>query len=259
MEEEESKESHVKFMAPKFNPLQGEPVSGAAAAEQTHSKRAVGELGKLKVKSTYKPAESYMFRAGGGRVISGLELKGERLGSLGKRSGSTCPSIFEDSANEPTRLVFSDLSKRMQTDSLHRVAFAYEQKPDITSGGIQHHRPIDGYKSFAGPGTAHLRAYVASGSPPGQYGGAHHGLQQQLSYQQASPSQQVNPAGGKFEEPYFDDTTPRNVTGLVGKSAYLSCRVKNLGNKTGIRFRRRQTTRPTVWWIALIALWLVKF
>lgn len=33
-------------------------------------------------------------------------------------------------------------------------------------------------------------------------------------------------------EPYFDVMTPKNVTALVGKSAYLSCRVRNLGNKT---------------------------
>lgn len=33
-------------------------------------------------------------------------------------------------------------------------------------------------------------------------------------------------------EPYFDTATPGNVTALVGKSAYLSCRVRNLGNKT---------------------------
>lgn len=33
-------------------------------------------------------------------------------------------------------------------------------------------------------------------------------------------------------EPYFDTMTPRNVTALVGKSAYLGCRVRNLGNKT---------------------------
>ncbi|KAJ8975337.1 hypothetical protein NQ317_019603 [Molorchus minor] len=33
-------------------------------------------------------------------------------------------------------------------------------------------------------------------------------------------------------EPYFDAMTPRNITALVGKSAYLTCRVRNLGNKT---------------------------
>lgn len=33
-------------------------------------------------------------------------------------------------------------------------------------------------------------------------------------------------------EPYFDPMTPRNVTALVGKSAYLTCRVRNLANKT---------------------------
>jgi hypothetical protein len=36
----------------------------------------------------------------------------------------------------------------------------------------------------------------------------------------------------KWYESYFDPLIPRNVTALVGKSAYLSCRVKNLGNKT---------------------------
>lgn len=36
----------------------------------------------------------------------------------------------------------------------------------------------------------------------------------------------------KWTEPYFDISIPNNVTALVGKSAYLSCRVRNLGNKT---------------------------
>lgn len=36
----------------------------------------------------------------------------------------------------------------------------------------------------------------------------------------------------KWNEPTFDTTLPNNVTALVGKSAYLSCRVRNLGNKT---------------------------
>jgi len=39
-------------------------------------------------------------------------------------------------------------------------------------------------------------------------------------------------------EPYFDTLTPRNVTALVGKSAYLSCRVRNLGNKTVSNFNQ---------------------
>lgn len=33
-------------------------------------------------------------------------------------------------------------------------------------------------------------------------------------------------------EPYIDPMTLKNVTALVGKSAYLSCRVRNLANKT---------------------------
>lgn len=32
--------------------------------------------------------------------------------------------------------------------------------------------------------------------------------------------------------PYFDVSASRNVTALVGSTAYLNCRVRNLGNKT---------------------------
>ncbi|XP_035898586.1 hemicentin-2-like isoform X2 [Anopheles stephensi] len=118
---------------------------------------------------------------------------------------------------------------------------------DITSGGIQHHQPFDGYKSFLDTGTAHLRAYVASGSvaaaaaASSQYGGgSHHGQQTPQSLPSGSGS------ASKWEEPYFDDTTPTNVTGLVGKSAYLSCRVKNLGNKTVSWIRHRDIHILTV-------------
>lgn len=32
--------------------------------------------------------------------------------------------------------------------------------------------------------------------------------------------------------PYIDKGASKNVTALLGKTAYLNCRVKNLGNKT---------------------------
>lgn len=32
--------------------------------------------------------------------------------------------------------------------------------------------------------------------------------------------------------PYFDTSINSNVTGLVGKTVLLNCRVKNLGNRT---------------------------
>ena len=35
-----------------------------------------------------------------------------------------------------------------------------------------------------------------------------------------------------FEPPFFDTTTPRNVTALQGKTAHLHCKVKRLNNKT---------------------------
>lgn len=38
--------------------------------------------------------------------------------------------------------------------------------------------------------------------------------------------------GGEITGPYFDANIPSNVTAIVGKSAFLRCKVRNLGNKT---------------------------
>ncbi|KAF4521914.1 hypothetical protein B566_EDAN007469 [Ephemera danica] len=65
--------------------------------------------------------------------------------------------------------------------------------------------------AFGNTGSAH-NALQPAGSPP------------------PPPPPPLPPLGRN--EPYFDPMTPRNVTALVGKSAYLSCRVRNLGNKT---------------------------
>ncbi|XP_039751981.1 zwei Ig domain protein zig-8-like [Pararge aegeria] len=55
------------------------------------------------------------------------------------------------------------------------------------------------------------------------------------------------PAGGSARlAPSFDAATPRNVTALVGKSAYLSCRVRNLGNRTVSWIRHRDLHILTV-------------
>lgn len=35
-----------------------------------------------------------------------------------------------------------------------------------------------------------------------------------------------------LNNPYFDASIPSNITAVVGKSAFLRCRVRNLGNKT---------------------------
>ncbi|ERL94228.1 hypothetical protein D910_11509 [Dendroctonus ponderosae] len=58
-------------------------------------------------------------------------------------------------------------------------------------------------------------------------------LEQKTETQQSAPVQlgSSHISQNRFE-PYFDAMTPRNITALVGKSAYLSCRVRNLGNKT---------------------------
>ncbi|XP_014249315.1 zwei Ig domain protein zig-8 [Cimex lectularius] len=46
--------------------------------------------------------------------------------------------------------------------------------------------------------------------------------------------------------PTFDTSVPNNITGLVGKTAYLKCRVKNLGNKTVSWVRHRDIHLLTV-------------
>ncbi|XP_055535355.1 kin of IRRE-like protein 1 isoform X2 [Wyeomyia smithii] len=121
---------------------------------------------------------------------------------------------------------------------------------DITSCGIQQNHPIDGHKSlWPETSTSQLSAYVAAASTSGAGAGhRHQQLQQQIPTGVAVPQSTGVGAGasGKWEEPYFDETTPRNVTALVGKSAYLSCRVKNLGNKTVSWIRHRDIHILTV-------------
>ncbi|CAB3359211.1 zwei Ig domain protein zig-8 [Cloeon dipterum] len=46
--------------------------------------------------------------------------------------------------------------------------------------------------------------------------------------------------------PYFDTTVNNNITALVGKVAYLNCRVKNLGNRTVSWVRHRDIHLLTV-------------
>ncbi|XP_045524975.1 zwei Ig domain protein zig-8-like isoform X3 [Pieris brassicae] len=53
-------------------------------------------------------------------------------------------------------------------------------------------------------------------------------------------------AGSARLAPSFDAATPKNVTALVGKSAYLSCRVRNLGNRTVSWIRHRDLHILTV-------------
>lgn len=45
-------------------------------------------------------------------------------------------------------------------------------------------------------------------------------------------SNTINRVTTKPGQPYFDKNASKNVTALVGKTAYLNCKVKNLGNKT---------------------------
>ncbi|XP_039276400.1 zwei Ig domain protein zig-8 isoform X2 [Nilaparvata lugens] len=51
----------------------------------------------------------------------------------------------------------------------------------------------------------------------------------------ALPAAELSPLRG----PYFDTSASKNVTALVGKTAYLNCRVRNLGNRTVSWVRHR--------------------
>lgn len=120
---------------------------------------------------------------------------------------------------------------------------------DLTSCGIQQNPSIDGHKSVP---LEHLRAYVAAASTSSAGGGSAAQQLQHQHHQSDGPGMVPQSTGvgigsvSKWEEPYFDETTPRNVTALVGKSAYLSCRVKNLGNKTVSWIRHRDIHILTV-------------
>ncbi|KAJ6649272.1 Zwei Ig domain protein zig-8 [Pseudolycoriella hygida] len=46
--------------------------------------------------------------------------------------------------------------------------------------------------------------------------------------------------------PYFDTSASKNVTALVGKTAYLNCRIRNLGNRTVTWIRHRDLHLLTV-------------
>ncbi|XP_062559968.1 uncharacterized protein LOC134224575 isoform X2 [Armigeres subalbatus] len=123
---------------------------------------------------------------------------------------------------------------------------------DITSCGIQQNHPIDGHKSLpleAGSASHQMSAYVAAAASSGGNQQSPAALAPQpLANNGVLPESTGVGIGSvsKWDEPYFDDTTPHNVTALVGKSAYLSCRVKNLGNKTVSWIRHRDIHILTV-------------
>lgn len=59
-------------------------------------------------------------------------------------------------------------------------------------------------------------------------------------------SNAISRIAAKPSQPYFDKTASKNVTTLVGKTAYLNCKVKNLGNKTVSWVRHRDIHLLTV-------------
>ncbi|KAL1117852.1 hypothetical protein AAG570_004167 [Ranatra chinensis] len=63
------------------------------------------------------------------------------------------------------------------------------------------------------------------------------------------------PTQPKQQGPHFDKAASKNVTALLGKTAYLNCKVKNLGNKTVSQSitNSRATSRSRTWVIQRLA------
>lgn len=84
----------------------------------------------------------------------------------------------------------------------------------------------------------------------------------QQSPETTSRSSTVADAAGSGDEgrsgPYVDVGASKNVTALLGKTAYLNCRVKNLGNKTvsvnRIQTHTRESPLPFLYGISGVEL-----
>ncbi|CAL4096184.1 unnamed protein product [Meganyctiphanes norvegica] len=72
------------------------------------------------------------------------------------------------------------------------------------------------------------------------------GSQQHMEEPQALTDTQVYPFMYDSDLPYFDIEVSTNVTALLGKTAILNCRVKNIGNKTVSWVRHRDIHLLTV-------------
>ncbi|XP_008552857.1 kin of IRRE-like protein 3 [Microplitis demolitor] len=62
------------------------------------------------------------------------------------------------------------------------------------------------------------------------YGAQHHSKSSDIFHHHHNVFEEPASRSG----PYFDISASRNVTALLGKTTYLNCRVKNLGNKTQV-------------------------
>ncbi|KAK0178153.1 hypothetical protein PV328_002130 [Microctonus aethiopoides] len=61
-----------------------------------------------------------------------------------------------------------------------------------------------------------------------------HGAQHSGKHSDPSSNQNAIEDSASRSGPYFDISASKNVTALLGKTTYLNCRVKNLGNKTQV-------------------------
>lgn len=75
----------------------------------------------------------------------------------------------------------------------------------------------------------------------------------QQQHQQHQQNYNANAGGDTYKAnkpldrgPYFDTSATKNVTSLVGRTAHLNCRIKNLGNKTVSWIRHRDLHLLTV-------------
>ncbi|KAK0079293.1 hypothetical protein PV325_001435 [Microctonus aethiopoides] len=69
-----------------------------------------------------------------------------------------------------------------------------------------------------------------------------HGAQHSGKHSDPSSNQNAIEDSASRSGPYFDISASKNVTALLGKTTYLNCRVKNLGNKTQTNGQEEKTS-----------------
>lgn len=120
----------------------------------------------------------------------------------------------------------------------------------MTNGGVQ--GPIEEYNSFSDnvniSSSINSNTYGMGEENFSGYGYSGVGGGSSSSSNTNSNNIGISSSGGgdPFSQPYFDPMTPKNVTALSGKSAYLSCRVRNLGNKTVNTYNKRSGRKMNV-------------
>ncbi|ETN65182.1 defective proboscis extension response [Anopheles darlingi] len=109
--------------------------------------------------------------------------------------------------------------------------------------------PMDDRRPTRRPSSQHRSRppYLGIYGSSGKIGQQYHPSAAEMSENESFDSDESNRLRTPLDRgPYFDLSSSKNITALVGKTAYLNCRVKNLGNKTVSWVRHRDIHLLTV-------------